>query len=114
MHPILTTRGYDADIRLCVLQINGLLLASSAIILFVGFDKAKTPLLAPLNGYIGGADEKTIDELCLAGIIPAFVSTLVFGIKLRLGNISPRNAAYQADGNGGFFAFCQISSQGLV
>lgn len=60
MHPVLTAHGYDADIRLSALQIDGPLLASSAMIPFVSYNKAKTPLLAPLNGYIGGTDENTL------------------------------------------------------
>ena len=104
MHPVLTTHGYDANIRLSTLQIDGPLLASSAMIPFVSFNKAKTPLLAPLNGYIGGANENTLKALGLAGLVPALVSTLVGGIVLRLGNSLPPNAAYQSDGSGGFFA----------
>lgn len=104
MHPVLTTHGYDADIRLSALQIDGPLLASSAMIPFMSYNKAKTPLLAPLNGYIGGTNENTLDALGLAGLLPALVSTLVGGIELRLGNFLPPNAAYQSDSNGGFFA----------
>ncbi|KAF3033998.1 hypothetical protein E8E12_006108 [Didymella heteroderae] len=97
MHPILTTHGYGADIRQSALQINGPLLTSSTMIPF-------KPLLAPLNAYIGGEDKNTLDALRLAGILPSIVSTLLGGIKLRLGDFFPPNAAYQADGNGGFFA----------
>lgn len=104
MHPILTTHGLSADIRLSALQIDGPLLTSSAMIPFVSYNNAKTPMLVPLNGYIGGEDKNTIDALRLAGVIPALVSTLVGGIELRLGNFLPPNAAYQPDGNGGFFA----------
>lgn len=104
MHPVLTTHGLGADIRMSALQINGPLLDASAMIPFISYNGAKTPLIAPLNGYIGGEDETTLDALRLAGVVPALVSTLVGGVDLRLGDFLPPNAAYQADGSSGFSA----------
>ncbi|KAF9691555.1 hypothetical protein EKO04_010338 [Ascochyta lentis] len=98
MHPVLATNGYSADIRMSALQISGPLLISSTIIPFVSYKGGKTPLSAPLNGYIGGEDKDTLDKLRLAGIVPAAVSTLVGGTPLRLGDFLPANAAYQSNG----------------
>ncbi|KAF2629378.1 hypothetical protein BU25DRAFT_489958 [Macroventuria anomochaeta] len=84
MHPILTTNGLDTDICLPTLQISGTVLASSTMVPFVSYNNGKTAMLAPLNGYI--------------------ISILVGGSTLRLGDFRPANAAYQPDGNGGFFA----------
>jgi hypothetical protein len=74
------------QICLSALQIDAPLLASSVMTPFVSYNNAKTPLLAPLTGYIGGTNENTLDALGLAGLVPALVSTLVGGIELRLGN----------------------------
>lgn len=104
MHPVVTANGLSADIRLSALQISGPLLMSSTVVPFVSYKGSKTPLNAPLNGYIGGEDQTTLDKLRLAGIVPAVVSTLVGGISLRLGDFLPANAAYQWNGNGLFSA----------
>lgn len=101
MHPILTVNGLSTDIRMSALQISGPLLTSSSMLPFVSYKGSEKPMLAPLNGYIGGQNRGTlIDRLRLAGVVPALVSSLVDGIALRLGDFLPANAAYECDDNG--------------
>lgn len=100
MHPVLTAQGLSADIRQSALQISGPLLTSSIMVPFVGYKGSKTPLNAPLNGYIGGEDRTTLDKLRFAGVVPAAVSSLIGGYFLRLGDFLPANAAYQSNNNG--------------
>ncbi|KAH6625884.1 hypothetical protein C7974DRAFT_313084, partial [Boeremia exigua] len=94
-HPVLSTIGLNDDIRLSALQISGALLTSSTAIPFVSYNGRPTPLLAPLNGYIGGPNRGTLlDRLRLAGVLPALVSSLTGGVALRLGDFAPGDAAY--------------------
>ncbi len=103
MHPVMTVGGLSADIRLNALQISGPLLTASSVVPFVSYDGGKKPMVASLNGYIGGEDEDSlIDRLNIPGLLPALVSSLVGGIYLRLGNFLPKDMAYQCT-NGEFF-----------
>lgn len=76
---VLKTHWYDVDIRLSVLRIDRLLLASSITIPFARYENAKTPLLASLIMHVRSRYENILDALSLAGLIPALVSTPVSG-----------------------------------
>jgi len=96
-HPVLAAAGFDDDIRMSVLQIDGALLSGSIYVPYVRRpdSASETVLAAPLNDYMAGPSGDLI-----AALVPATVSTVVEGYPLRLGQFMPDNAAYQADSGG--------------
>lgn len=100
MHPVLTTIATTADIRLTVLQIDGILKSGNAIVPFVAKSGSNDAIAATLNGYIAGPEGPLPN-----GLVPAVASGLLFGGNpLRLGQFDPTSDAYMADGVGGFSA----------
>ena len=91
-HPVLVSSGYDDDIRMGALQIDGPLLNGQLGVPYVRrFDSQPSTILnAELNGYLSGDNGNTV-----AGLVPATVSTLIEGFATRLGQFAPNNAAYQ-------------------
>lgn len=97
MHPVLATISTTADIRMSVLQIDGILKSASILAPYVAKDGSDAPVAATLNGYIAGPNGPLPN-----GLVPAVASGLLFGgTPLRLGQFDPKEAAYMSDGAGG-------------
>ncbi|KAJ4369407.1 hypothetical protein N0V86_009239 [Didymella sp. IMI 355093] len=100
-HLVLIAHGAIGDTRQSILQLGDDLLAAQTMVTFVSYKRSSRPMIAPLNGYIGGKKkDEILNKLRLIGLVPALVSSLLEGIALRLGVFLPENEAWQCNSDG--------------
>jgi hypothetical protein len=97
MHPVLATIGTTADIRMSLLQINGILKTAGVTVPWVAKGDSNAPISATLNQYIAGPKGSPPQ-----GLVPSVAASLLFGgTPIRLGQFSPLADAYMCDGLSG-------------
>ena len=96
MHPILVSIGFNDDIRMSALQIDGGLRQGSVYATYVSQNGDPTPLSASLVGYIAGEHGPLPN-----GLVPAVASPLLFtGTPIRLGEFDPDTPPFLSDAAG--------------